>query len=55
MYFKEKTAINLLFNNNDGIITIFAQNLNCKQGVFESPLPPLKGGYAKRQKRIFKF
>jgi len=26
MYFKEKTAINLLFNNNDGIITIFAQN-----------------------------
>ena len=25
----EKTAFILLFNRNDGIITIFAQNLDC--------------------------
>ena len=49
---KEKTAFILLLDKNDGIITIFAQNLNCKQGVFESPYPLKRGTREAAEKNL---
>ena len=47
---KEKTAFILLLDKDDGIITIFAQNLWTASRVCLNPPTSLKGGYAKRQK-----